>query len=206
MAKRGELRRASRARAGPRRCPRGGVGVEYFRPTPPPGRGPRALKGAGWCRLMHGWYTHDAGPSGGRLLVLSGTQAPWQVELQACLPLSGSSRKSRTPWGPATGYHRGVVDDGRAEAWSTTDAAPESEAARACALQSQGIIIIMTLSSVCTCVCPSTSGTITTGGDRSCPSATGTASIFFAIFSRHRPTKCSLTPPGPPCLPACLWL
>ena len=61
-------------------------------PTPPPGRGPRALKGAGWCRLMHGWYGHDAGPTGGHLLVLSGTQSPWQVELQACLPLSASSR------------------------------------------------------------------------------------------------------------------
>ena len=72
--------------------PRGGVGLEYFRPTPPPGRGPRALKGAGWCRLMHGWYGHDAGPTGGHLLVLSGTQSPWQVELQACLPLSASSR------------------------------------------------------------------------------------------------------------------
>jgi len=29
-----------------------------------------------WCRLMHGWYGHDAGPSGGGLLVFSGTQAP----------------------------------------------------------------------------------------------------------------------------------
>ena len=41
---------------------------------------------------MHGWYGHDAGPTGGHLLVLSGTQSPWQVELQACLPLSASSR------------------------------------------------------------------------------------------------------------------
>ena len=38
----------------------------------------------------------------------------------------------------------------RAEAWSTTDAAPESEAARACAV---------TKSSVCTCARPSTRGT-----------------------------------------------
>ena len=64
-AKRGELRGVARARAWPPRCPRGA--------------GCRSLKGAGWCRLMHGWYGHDAGPTGGRLLVLSGTQAPWQV-------------------------------------------------------------------------------------------------------------------------------
>ena len=57
-----------------------------------PGGVLRALEGAGWCRLMHGWYGHDAGPTGGHLLVLSGTQSPWQVELQACLPLSASSR------------------------------------------------------------------------------------------------------------------
>jgi hypothetical protein len=57
----------------------------------------------------------------------------------------------------------------RAESWSTCDAARESEACRTCAL---------TKSSVCTCARPSTLGTITTsaltGGDRSCPSATGT--------------------------------
>ena len=92
-AKRGELRWVVRARAWPPRCPRRA--------------GCRSLKGAGWCRLMHGWYGHDAGPTGGRLLLLSGTQAPWQVELQACRQLSGSSRKSRTPWGPAPGHHSG---------------------------------------------------------------------------------------------------
>ena len=73
--------------------PHGGVASSDPRTGHPPlGRVLRALEGAGWCRLMHGWYGHDAGPTGGHLLVLSGTQSPWQVELQACLPLSASSR------------------------------------------------------------------------------------------------------------------
>ena len=32
---------------------------------------------------MHGWYGHDAGPTGGRLLLLSGTQAPWHAGVPA---------------------------------------------------------------------------------------------------------------------------
>ena len=51
-----------------------------------PENAPRSHKGAGWFRLMHGLYGHDTGPIGGRLRVLSGIQAPWQVQLQACLP------------------------------------------------------------------------------------------------------------------------
>ena len=49
----------------------------------PLGRGLWSLKGAGWFRLMHGWYKRDAGSSGGRLRVLSSAQAPWRVLLQA---------------------------------------------------------------------------------------------------------------------------
>ena len=84
-AKRGELRGAARAGQGSASGARG-VRLQHFRRTPPLGRGLWSHKGAGWFRLMHGWYGHDAGPSGGRLRVLSGIQAPWQVQLQACLP------------------------------------------------------------------------------------------------------------------------
>jgi hypothetical protein len=95
---------------------------------------------------------HDISPSTNRL---PPTLPPMATELpHGCLADSALM---------AASYSR------RAEAWSTCDAAPESEAARACAL---------TKSSVCTCARPSARGTITTsaltGGDRSCPSSTGT--------------------------------
>jgi hypothetical protein len=34
---------------------------------------------------MHGWYGHDAGPTGGRLLLLSGTHPRLQVCVCVCV-------------------------------------------------------------------------------------------------------------------------
>jgi hypothetical protein len=50
---------------------RGGVLSKNFDRTPPLGRGMWPRTGAGWCRLMQGWYGQGAGTSGGRLWLFS---------------------------------------------------------------------------------------------------------------------------------------